>query len=117
VTWNTAYGGAIAIGLGGSPALNNVTFSGNSAASVGGAIYNTGGALVVSNTIFWGDSAASMGPEIYQATGTTTINSSVIQDGCPSGITCFGVITETRVRVHFSEKPIQVKGTEDINSD
>ena len=93
-TWNTAYGGAIDIGLGGSPVLNNVTFSGNSASSLGGAIYNSGGAVLVSNTIFWGDSAAGMGPEIYQAaTGTTTISSSVIQGGCPSSVTCLGLIT------------------------
>jgi len=92
VTWNTGNGGAIAIRLGGSPVLNNVTFSGNSAVN-GGAIFNSGGALLLSNTIFWGDSAAGIGPEVYQVTGTTTINSSVIQGGCPSGITCFGVIT------------------------
>ena len=92
-TWNTAYGGAIAIGLGGSPVLNNVTFSGNSASAVGGAIYNTGGAVLMSNTILWGDSTAGMGPEIYQGSGTTTIASSVVQGGCPIGITCLGVIT------------------------
>ena len=92
VTWNTLYGGAIAIRLGASPVLNNVTFSGNSAVN-GGAIYNGGSTLLVSNTIFWGDSATGAGPEIYQPSGTTTINSSVIQGGCPSGITCFGVIT------------------------
>jgi hypothetical protein len=92
-TWHTNYGGAIAIRLGGSPVLNNVTFSGNSASVYGGAIYNSGGALLVSNTIFWSDSAAVMGPEIYQDAGTTTISSSVFQGGCPSGITCLGLIT------------------------
>jgi predicted outer membrane repeat protein len=92
VTWNTGYGGAIAI-IGGSPVLNNVTFSGNSASVFGGAIYNKAGAVLLSNTILWGDSTAGTGPEIYQGTGTTAISSSVIQGGCPSGVTCFGVIT------------------------
>ena len=67
-------------------------FGGNSASGVGGAIYNAGGAVLMSNTILWGDSAG-MGPEIYQTSGTTTITSSVVQGGCPNGITCFGVIT------------------------
>ena len=91
-TWNTQTGGAIAIRGGGSLVLNNVTFNGNSA-NYGGAIDNSGGAVQASNTIFWGDAAVVMGPEIYQASGTITISSSVIQGGCPSGITCLGVIT------------------------
>lgn len=91
----TIFGGAIDHHTGGTLTLNNVTFSGNGVdgLSIGGAIYANGGSLVLSNVILWGDVAASgYGPEIYAAAGSVTVISSVIQGGCPAGVTCIGVI-------------------------
>jgi predicted outer membrane repeat protein len=91
----TIYGGAIDHHSNGMLTLNNVTFSGNGSSgyTFGGAIFANGGSVVLSNAILWGDVANSGdGPEIYVAAGSVTVTSSVIQGGCPSGVTCVGVI-------------------------
>ncbi len=69
--------------------LMNVTFSGNLATN-GGAIYNATGTLQISNTIFWGITAAQIYNGPYAI--SSVVSDSIVQGGCPVGITCTNVI-------------------------
>jgi hypothetical protein len=74
-----------------SPMLTNVTFSGNSAATVGGAIYNYGGVQsatgvsnpTLKNVILWKNSAPTA-PSIYNQYAKSTISYSVVDSGVAS---------------------------------
>jgi hypothetical protein len=74
-----------------SPALTDVTFGGNSAYS-GGGMYNASSNLAVQNSILWGNTATA-GPQIYNSNINGTISDSIVQGGCPSGNTCTHIIT------------------------
>ena len=75
-----------------SPALSNVTFSGNTAAYYGGGMYNAGyngtSSPALSNVILWGNTAAYGGAQIYNEYTTPTVSYSLIQGGCPAGSSC-----------------------------
>jgi predicted outer membrane repeat protein len=117
--WN---GGGMFNDEGGQPVLTNVTFSGNSATRSGGGMTTgdhssatltyvtfkdnsagTGGGidnrwygdLQVSNAIFWGNTATYYDAQINRGdgTGTTSVSNSVVQGGCPNGISCTNIIT------------------------
>jgi predicted outer membrane repeat protein len=70
-----------------SATLTNVTFSGNSADTTGGAIENIDakGDLVLNNVILWGDSAGNDGQEIWNESASAVLNNSVVQGGCLEG--------------------------------
>jgi predicted outer membrane repeat protein len=79
-----------------SPALNNVTFSGNSASTSGNAIYNNGennGAAspTLRNVILW--EAAGAEVVSVNGAGNTAIAYSVVQGGCPAGSSCTNLIS------------------------
>ena len=95
--FNGGYGGAIYnYATTTPPRLTNVTFSGNQAVGYdalhpgyGGALYFTGGAATITNTILWGNAP----DQIYNDSGAVTLNTSVVQGGCPTGITCSAIVT------------------------
>jgi predicted outer membrane repeat protein len=72
--------------------LINPTLSKNSAVQ-GGGMYNESGTLQISNAIFWANTSAQ-GSQIYNLDASSTIQSSLIQDGCPAGITCLAPILD-----------------------
>lgn len=73
-----------------SPVLTNVTLTANNA-PYGGGIANTGYSNpALLNTIIWGNSP----DQIYAVSSTPTIHYSLIQGGCPAGVTCSNIITE-----------------------
>jgi hypothetical protein len=74
--------------------LTNVTFSANSANFGGGMLNNNLGNPLIRNTIFWSNTAASVGGQIYNISSTPKVLISVIQGGCPAGSTCT-IITTT----------------------
>ncbi|MCA9936583.1 MAG: hypothetical protein KC415_21760, partial [Anaerolineales bacterium] len=57
------------------------TFSGNSATTNGGGMYNAGSSPTIRNSIFWGD----VGGEIYNNSSTSTVSYSVVQGGYTGG--------------------------------
>ena len=73
--------------------MTSVTFSGNSATSNGGGIENTGSSSnpPVRNTIFWGNTAYTR-TQIFNDGGSSVVSDSVVQSGCPAGITCTNII-------------------------
>lgn len=77
------------------PELTNVTFSNNTAnARAGGlGITNKSNAMLV-NAIFW-DNTAPQNPEFYVVNSKPVISKSIIEGGCPSGMTCSGIITKS----------------------
>ena len=60
-----------------SPTLTNVTFSGNSATSYGGGIYNSSGSPSLANSILWGNSAGSDGAQIYRRSAASATYSDI----------------------------------------
>src|SRR5262249_30235179 len=66
-----------------NPILTNVTFHINTASQVGAGIYNLKSKPVIKDSIFWGD-----GTEISNSSSVLTIADSLIQGGCPAGVTC-----------------------------
>ncbi|MCA9949956.1 MAG: right-handed parallel beta-helix repeat-containing protein, partial [Anaerolineales bacterium] len=87
--WTTNYGGGIE-NDGGTVALINSTFSGNSAGT-GGGLDNFGGTATLNNNTFSGNSATE-GGGIYNDSGTVTIGNSIIANST-SGNDCGGPIT------------------------
>jgi len=79
-----------------SPALTNVTFTGNTAVNFGGAFYKYEVTSTVrptlKNVILWGDSAGA-NPEFRNSASGSVIEDSVVQGGCPPGSTCTNLIT------------------------
>ncbi len=93
-----------------APTLTNVTFNGNQASTAGGglhnnnyaatstltnvtmsgnspqAIYLSGGGVIFKNGIVWNGG-------ITPGINTATITSSVVQNGCPAGASCTGLVT------------------------
>ena len=82
-------GGGMENYLDNSPILTNVTFSGNSA-NMGGGIYNVNSSPTVRNTIFWGNAGQIYN---YDTASSPVVSDSVMQNGCPTGITCTNIIT------------------------
>ena len=57
-----------------SPTLTNVTFSGNQAARYGGGIYNWRSSPTLTNCILWGDTAGGLPEEIFNSgSGSTPV--------------------------------------------
>ncbi len=79
-----------------SPSFTNATFTGNTAVSSGGAIFNDGASGTsnpsFTNVILWGDTAGASDPEIYNSSAAPTIDHSVVEGGCASifGAICGG---------------------------
>ena len=67
-----------------NPTLTNITFSGNSAISHGGGIYNYSSNPTLHNVILWGNTAPNF-PQITDDDSTTTISDSVVQGGYDGG--------------------------------
>jgi predicted outer membrane repeat protein len=93
---NGGNGGAIYNYATSNYTMTNVTFSGNRAVgydaynpAYGGAMYTASGSVTARNAIFWGNAP----DQAYNDSSTVTINTSVVQDGCPTGSTCPGIIT------------------------
>jgi hypothetical protein len=42
----------------------------------------------MTNTIVWGNTAAIGDPQVYWEVGTFTAGDSIIEGGCPAGVTC-----------------------------
>lgn len=76
--------------------LINVTFIGNTASTYGGGIFSlSNNNPQIYNAIFWGNTAGINGAQIYNNDDTNSpeVSDSVIQDGCPAGITCTNIVT------------------------
>ena len=82
------WGGGIYNQKGSGQTLTNVTFSGNNAAA-GGGIYYNGANLQqnLKNCIFWGNSSG-----IDYTDSEMTIANSILQENCPAGASCSGVV-------------------------
>jgi len=90
-------GGAIAIdGFSGqaTATLTNATFNDNRAIS-GGAIFAGNANLTLSNVILWGDRVplGNTGPEMQVNATNTTVDHSIVQGGCPNGVSCTSLLT------------------------
>lgn len=90
---NTGYlGGGLSAGK--SLRVTSSTFSGNTAAFYGGAIYFSGETCLISATDFSSNSAASKGGAIYRSTGVMTLSSTTFNNNQPTdcagedGFTC-----------------------------
>ena len=68
-----------------TPVLTNVTFGANTAPGGGSAIYLDYGNPIIQDSIFWG-SGLTIGNE------SAIISDSIVQGGCPGGITCTNVL-------------------------
>jgi hypothetical protein len=82
------WGGGIYNQSGNGQTLTNVTFSGNNATIGGGIFYN--GVRTpqnLKNCIFWGNSSG-----IYYTESDMIIANSILQENCPDGATCIGVM-------------------------
>jgi len=93
---NSAVHGGGMINSGSNLYLYNVTLNGNTASGKGGGFYNYQSSLHVYNTIFWGNTAAvSTDAQFYneRIEDSVILTYSIVQDGCPSGITCSQIIT------------------------
>ncbi|MFC4819866.1 choice-of-anchor Q domain-containing protein [Dokdonella ginsengisoli] len=75
----------------GQPDLDQVTFTGNAAATTAGAIFARNTAASLRRLILWGDSGP--GGEISSSGGSVTLSDSVVQGGCPANATCSGVVS------------------------
>ena len=72
-----------------SPTLINVTLEGNSANNGGGMDCWDACNPTLTNTILWGNTATVAGPQIYNpGSGTLAVNYSLVEGGCPIGVTC-----------------------------
>ena len=69
----------------GTLTVSNSTFSGNSASTDGGGIYNDGVSLTVTNSTFSGNSAGSSGGGIYNSGAATITNSTFSGNTSASG--------------------------------
>ncbi|MCP4139183.1 MAG: hypothetical protein GY755_02640 [Chloroflexi bacterium] len=78
------HGGGLYNGLGSSPQLTNITFSGNSAEEEGGGIFNEFGNPTLNNIILWGNTAP-VGAEMDNFFATPVITNSVIKGSNGSG--------------------------------
>ncbi|MDW8392512.1 MAG: hypothetical protein RMK84_20585, partial [Oscillochloridaceae bacterium] len=80
----------------GTLTVTNSTFSGNSAAGLGGGIYNDGGTLTVTNSTFSGNSASAGGGGggLYVPGGTATLKNTIIANST-SGGDCVGSLSGT----------------------
>ncbi|MBK9928209.1 MAG: hypothetical protein IPP66_23320 [Anaerolineales bacterium] len=88
----THHGGGMVTDYYNAPMLNNVTFANNTAGYQAGGISITNvSEAIITNAIFWNNSAPD-GPEIYIRNSAPTISNSIVEGGCPTGITCNNVI-------------------------
>ena len=82
-----------------NPKLTNVTFFQNEAGEKGGGIVHiayTGlpdpiAESTIINAIFWGN---TNGQIVDNVGDPTTVTNSIVQDGCPTGVTCTDIITD-----------------------
>jgi hypothetical protein len=78
--------------------MTNVSFIGNQATNqtssgVGGGLYNMSGTINITNTTFFSNTAKVSDGGMYNTgSSPSIINTSVVQDGCPTGSTCTGSI-------------------------
>ena len=72
---------------GASPVLTHFSGIGNRADHYGGAIYSILGTPVIRNGILWGNTAEKGGAMI----GTATLVRSIVEGGCPTGVSCTSV--------------------------
>ena len=86
-TGSSAYGGAIYTY--GTMNVKGCTFYNNSAAYLGGAIFNNRGALTLTGNLFYGNTASNGGQVVYNNSGTVTSN------GYNASQTGFGVASTT----------------------
>ena len=71
--------------------LVNVTFHGNTAQSAGG-IYSLGSTLAIRNSVLWGNSPGQVVNLL--GIGELTIADSLVEGGCPGGVTCSDILTD-----------------------
>ena len=72
-----------------SPTLTNVTFSGNTASGNCGGMYNTGSSPILTNVVSWGNSGG--GPDVFNSASTPVIAYTCSQQD----LTGFGATNET----------------------
>ncbi len=70
-----------------SPLLTHFSGIGNRADHYGGAIYSILGTPVIRNGILWGNTAEKGGATI----GTATLIRSIVEGGCPTGVSCTSI--------------------------
>ena len=75
---NTANDGGGLYSEGGSPTLFNVAFSGNAAVSDGGGMYNVGSSPILSNTTFSHNTAGSGGGIFHTGVGAVSLTNSIL---------------------------------------
>ncbi|MGA2621250.1 MAG: choice-of-anchor Q domain-containing protein, partial [Thermoguttaceae bacterium] len=81
---SAACGGAIANGLGGVASLENDTYSGNSASTWGGAIFNWASPMTVYGCTLSGNKA-SLGGGLFNYGGTLTVNTATLAGNTATG--------------------------------
>ena len=94
---SSGHGGGVYNEQSSNPLLTNVTFTGNTAAISGGGVANFGANPesmpsnpVITNTIFWANSPDQI---FNSGNSSASVSYSVIQGGCPTGVTCDVIIT------------------------
>jgi predicted outer membrane repeat protein len=95
ITGNSAANGSgIANFDNSEPVFVNATIYGNHASSAGSAIYNSDSSPILTNSIVWGNTETVAGPDIVNSgpASLPAIASSILEEGCPSGATCSGII-------------------------
>src|SRR5690606_13172794 len=112
-----ARGGAVALESAGPLPVDfvNVTFAGNEASELGGAVQLFNASDVrFRNVVLWGNTAP-VGPELHVTSGPgPTVERAIIQGGCPVGATCTDVLDEDPRFVRApSPGPDGVWGTDD----
>ena len=76
----------MAVALGGTMTLDDVTMSGGSSATSGGAIYNKGSFLRINRTTITGNKASIFGGGIFSYQGNVNINNSTISKNAADGL-------------------------------
>ena len=88
-TGTNAYGGGIYLGQTSSPTLSNLVISGNSAASLGGGMYDNGGSPTLTNVTF-SSNTASQGGGMYNNGGAPVLGAVAAGTVSATGVTFSG---------------------------
>jgi len=108
-------GGGVYNANGASPTLTNVAFSGNSAGSHGGGMYNANGSdPTLANVTFSGNSAGNHGGGVYNDSSSPTLHNSILWGNTPDQIYNSGTSTTA---VGYSDVEDGWPGTGNIAAD